>query len=73
MSDPGAKHSHGLGYGWLLQRRAAAFGGFVQDRHLVEKGLTNYWGYNPVSYFALDPSRDPELDANMTPAATPTR
>lgn len=26
--------------------------GFVQDRHLVEKGLSNYWGYNTISFFA---------------------
>jgi glycogen operon protein len=24
----------------------------LNDRHLVEKGLTNYWGYNTLSYFA---------------------
>ncbi len=24
----------------------------LDDRHLVEKGLTNYWGYNTLSYFA---------------------
>ncbi len=27
---------------------------FVRDRFLVEKGLTNYWGYNPIAYFAPD-------------------
>ncbi|WP_440133275.1 glycogen debranching protein GlgX [Chitinophaga sancti] len=27
---------------------------FVADRHLVEKGLTNYWGYNTIGYFAPD-------------------
>lgn len=26
----------------------------VDDRHLVEKGLTNYWGYNTLSFFAPD-------------------
>jgi isoamylase len=26
----------------------------VDDRHLVEKGLCNYWGYNTLSYFAPD-------------------
>jgi isoamylase len=26
--------------------------GFVQDRHLIEKGLSNYWGYNTISFFA---------------------
>ncbi len=25
---------------------------FVQDNHLVEQGLRNYWGYNSISYFA---------------------
>ncbi|MDO9225309.1 MAG: glycogen debranching protein GlgX [Pseudomonadota bacterium] len=25
---------------------------FVDDRHLVEKGLRNYWGYNTLGYFA---------------------
>jgi len=24
------------------------------DRHLVERGLTNYWGYNTLAYFAPD-------------------
>ncbi len=24
----------------------------LNDRHLVEKGLTNYWGYNTLNYFA---------------------
>ena len=24
------------------------------DRHLIEHGLTNYWGYNTLSYFAPD-------------------
>ena len=25
---------------------------FVNDRHLVERGLTNYWGYNTIGFFA---------------------
>ncbi|MDD5267203.1 MAG: glycogen debranching protein GlgX [Methylococcales bacterium] len=25
---------------------------FIDERHLVEKGLRNYWGYNPIGYFA---------------------
>jgi glycogen operon protein len=25
---------------------------FIADRHLIEKGLTNYWGYNTIGYFA---------------------
>lgn len=26
----------------------------VNDRHLVDKGLTNHWGYNTLSFFAPD-------------------
>lgn len=29
---------------------------FVTDRHLVERGLSNYWGYNSLAYFAPEPS-----------------
>ena len=25
---------------------------FVDDRHLVERGLRNYWGYNSIGFFA---------------------
>ena len=25
---------------------------FVDDRHLVERGLSNYWGYNTMAFFA---------------------
>ncbi|HZC36500.1 MAG TPA: glycogen debranching protein GlgX [Chthoniobacterales bacterium] len=28
---------------------------FVTDSHLLEKGLTNYWGYNSIGFFAPDP------------------
>ncbi|GAA4432319.1 glycogen debranching protein GlgX [Ravibacter arvi] len=28
---------------------------FLSDRHLEEKSLTNYWGYNTIGYFAPDP------------------
>ena len=28
---------------------------FVNDDHLLEKGLTNYWGYNSIGFFAPDP------------------
>ncbi len=27
---------------------------FVADRHLLDNGLTNYWGYNSIGYFAPD-------------------
>ena len=32
---------------------------FIDDGHLPSLGLTNAWGYNPVSYFALDPRLAP--------------
>ena len=28
---------------------------FVNDSHLLEQGLTNYWGYNTIGFFAPDP------------------
>lgn len=27
----------------------------ADEQHLKEKGLTNYWGYNPAGFFALNP------------------
>ncbi len=27
---------------------------FVDDRHLVDRGLRNYWGYNTIGFFAPD-------------------
>ena len=29
--------------------------GFVNDSQLLEKGLTNYWGYNSIAFFSPDP------------------
>jgi glycogen operon protein len=28
---------------------------FLNDGHLLDKGLTNYWGYNSIAFFATDP------------------
>ncbi len=28
---------------------------FVDDRQLVDRGLRNYWGYNSIDFFALEP------------------
>jgi glycogen operon protein len=28
---------------------------FLHDRHLLEKGLSNYWGYNTIGFFAIHP------------------
>ncbi|MGZ8154533.1 MAG: glycogen debranching protein GlgX [Burkholderiales bacterium] len=27
----------------------------IVDRHLIDKGLTNYWGYDTIGFFAPDP------------------
>lgn len=32
---------------------------WIDERHLGPLGLTNAWGYNPVSYFAIDPRLAP--------------
>ncbi len=29
---------------------------FLDDRHLVERGLSNYWGYNTLGFFAPHPA-----------------
>jgi len=38
---------------------------FIDDRQLIERGLSNYWGYNTLSYFAPEQrySLDGALDA----------
>ncbi len=36
------------------------------DRHLLERGLTNYWGYNTIAFFAPDL----RYAANRTPAGS---
>jgi isoamylase len=28
---------------------------FIDDSHLLERGLANYWGYNSIGFFAPDP------------------
>ena len=38
----------------------------VDDRQLVDRGLTNYWGYNTLAFFA------PELEYSSTPVAQNT-
>ncbi len=38
---------------------------WLDEKHLVDKGLTNYWGYNPIGWFCPDP----RLAAAREPAA----
>ena len=52
-SEPVIDHLVGLGVTAVELLPVQAF---VNDRHLVEKGLSNYWGYNPLAYFAPEPS-----------------
>src|SRR3569833_3095592 len=45
--------------------------GLIDDRVLVEKKLSNYWGYNTLAFFAPDPryAQDNALDAFRTTVA----
>src|SRR5690606_14520024 len=45
--------------------------GFVDDRTLVEKRLSNYWGYNTLAFFAPDAryAQEAPLDAFRTTVA----
>jgi glycogen operon protein len=40
---------------------------FLQDRHLVDKGLRNYWGYNTLGFFAPEPwyATNPEAPVDV--------
>jgi glycogen operon protein len=44
---------------------------FVDDRQLVERKLSNYWGYNSIAYFAPEPryAQDGALDDFRTAVA----
>ena len=52
-SEPIIKHLQSLGV-TALELMPVHY--FVQDRHLVDKGLRNYWGYNTLGFFAPEPS-----------------
>ena len=41
----------------------------VPERQLVERGLTNYWGYNSIGYFA--PHQAYSAAARRTPGGLP--
>jgi len=38
---------------------------FVNDSHLLEKGVTNYWGYNSIGFFAPDPRYASEREQTL--------
>ncbi|MFT3781969.1 MAG: glycogen debranching protein GlgX [Nibricoccus sp.] len=52
-SEPVLEHLHKLGV-TTVELMPVHY--FVQDRHLVEKGLRNYWGYNTLGFFTPEPS-----------------
>jgi isoamylase len=38
---------------------------FINDNNLLEKGLTNYWGYNSIGFFAPDPRYASEPEQSL--------
>jgi isoamylase len=51
-SEPVIRHLQSLGI-TALELMPVHF--FVHDRHLIDKGLRNYWGYNTLGFFAPEP------------------
>ncbi|MBA3696714.1 MAG: glycogen debranching protein GlgX [Methylotenera sp.] len=50
LADPAMiSHLHKIG---ITAIELLPIHAFMQDRHLVEKQLANYWGYNTMAYFA---------------------
>ena len=52
-SEPVLEHFKSLGVTSLDLLPVHAF---LQDHHLVKKGLSNYWGYNTLNFFSPEPS-----------------
>ena len=50
-SAPVIEHLHSMGV-TALELMPVHY--FVQDRHLLDQGLSNYWGYNTLGFFAPD-------------------
>lgn len=51
-SEPALEHLRSLGV-TAVELLPVHF--FPNDRHLIEKGLSNYWGYNSLGFFAPEP------------------
>ena len=51
-SEPIIEHLVGLGVTAVELLPVQAF---LQDHDLTQRGLSNYWGYNPLAYFAPEP------------------
>ncbi|MFK3795905.1 MULTISPECIES: glycogen debranching protein GlgX [unclassified Pseudomonas] len=52
MVDEVIQHIKGLG---VSSVELLPIHAFVNDQHLLQKGMTNYWGYNSIAFFAPDP------------------
>ncbi|MDH0744881.1 glycogen debranching protein GlgX [Pseudomonas sp. GD03842] len=52
MVDDVIQHIKGLG---VSSVELLPIHAFVNDQHLLQKGMTNYWGYNSIAFFAPDP------------------
>ncbi|MGC1498078.1 MAG: glycogen debranching protein GlgX [Sulfitobacter sp.] len=53
LSSPAMiEHLHDLGVGMI---ELLPVHGFIDDGFLLERGLTNYWGYNSIGFFAVEP------------------
>ena len=50
--DPIIKHLKSLG---ITALELLPVHSFLDDGFLIERGLTNYWGYNSLGFFALEP------------------
>lgn len=48
-ADPIIDHLHHIG---VTAIELLPIHAFANDRHLIERGLSNYWGYNTLSFFA---------------------
>jgi glycogen operon protein len=51
-SDPAIAHLKSLG---ITSVELLPVHTFINDQNLLEKQLTNYWGYNTIGFFAPDP------------------
>ena len=62
-SEPVVAHLRALGV-TALELMPVQY--FLDDRHLIDKGLRNYWGYNTLGFFAVEPRY---ASNHATPAA----
>jgi isoamylase len=59
-SEPVIKHLQQLGI-TAIELMPVHY--FLDDRHLIDQGLRNYWGYNTLGFFALQPGYASNRDA----------